>query len=156
MTGVTFRKALGLAIMPPDINQPRSEFGVRDGDIVFGMGAVKGVGVKAIEEIQEAREIAAQFLAGLDADTPVFWHGVGSNILVRDGGIRGVVISASRILRDLERIERAEHPRPASAGRYADDHVVRCRLDFAQRRRAGVCVVLCAFHGGRQRRRAAH
>ncbi len=43
------------------------------------------------------------FLAGLDAATPVFWLGVGSNLLVRDGGLRGVVISASRILRDLVR-----------------------------------------------------
>jgi UDP-N-acetylmuramate dehydrogenase len=36
---------------------------------------------------------------------PVFWFGVGTNLLVRDGGIHGVVISASRILRDLERPE---------------------------------------------------
>ena len=45
------------------------------------------------------------FLRDLDADTPIFWHGVGSNLLVRDGGLRGVVISAARILRDLERVE---------------------------------------------------
>ncbi|MEL7185758.1 MAG: UDP-N-acetylmuramate dehydrogenase [Pseudomonadota bacterium] len=45
------------------------------------------------------------FLAGLDEDTPIFWHGVGSNLLVRDGGIRGVVISASKMLRDLERVD---------------------------------------------------
>ncbi len=46
------------------------------------------------------------FLAELSADTSIFWHGVGSNLLVRDGGIRGVVISASKILRDLERTDR--------------------------------------------------
>ena len=45
------------------------------------------------------------FLRDLDADTPIFWHGVGSNLLVRDGGLRGVVISAAGILRDLERAE---------------------------------------------------
>jgi UDP-N-acetylmuramate dehydrogenase len=48
----------------------------------------------------------ASFLRELDEDTPLFWHGVGTNLLVRDGGIRGVVISASRILRDLERADR--------------------------------------------------
>jgi UDP-N-acetylmuramate dehydrogenase len=48
----------------------------------------------------------SQFLRDLDAATPIFWHGVGSNLLVRDGGIRGVVISASRVLRSLERVER--------------------------------------------------
>ena len=45
------------------------------------------------------------FLRELDADTPIFWLGVGSNLLVRDGGLRGVVISASSILRKLERID---------------------------------------------------
>ena len=50
-------------------------------------------------------EELAQFLRELDAETAIFWHGVGSNLLVRDGGIRGVVISATKILRTLERIE---------------------------------------------------
>ncbi|MCH9695063.1 MAG: UDP-N-acetylmuramate dehydrogenase [Gammaproteobacteria bacterium] len=50
-------------------------------------------------------EDLAAFLASLDADSPVFWHGVGSNLLVRDGGIRGVVISATKMLRELERVE---------------------------------------------------
>ena len=43
------------------------------------------------------------FLAGLDASTPVFWLGVGSNLLVRDGGLQGVVVSATKMLRELER-----------------------------------------------------
>jgi UDP-N-acetylmuramate dehydrogenase len=41
----------------------------------------------------------------LDAEVPLFWHGVGSNLLVRDGGLPGVVVSATRILRDLERLD---------------------------------------------------
>jgi UDP-N-acetylmuramate dehydrogenase len=44
-------------------------------------------------------------LAELDADTPIFWLGAGSNLLVRDGGLRGVVISATRMLRGLERLD---------------------------------------------------
>jgi UDP-N-acetylmuramate dehydrogenase len=47
----------------------------------------------------------AHFLAELDEDTPVFWFGVGSNLLVRDGGLRGVVISATKILKDLDKID---------------------------------------------------
>jgi len=50
-------------------------------------------------------EDLAQFLRELEPDVAIFWHGVGSNLLVRDGGIRGVVISAAKILRTLERIE---------------------------------------------------
>ena len=56
----------------------------------------------------------SSFLAGLDSDTPIFWHGVGTNLLVRDGGLRGVVISATKILRQLEQID--EHVVRAGAG----------------------------------------
>lgn len=45
----------------------------------------------------------AMLLASLDADTPIFWLGLGSNLLVRDGGIRGVVIATSGALNRLER-----------------------------------------------------
>ena len=44
------------------------------------------------------------FLRELDAETPVFWLGLGSNLLVRDGGIPGVVIAAAGIFKDLERV----------------------------------------------------
>lgn len=47
----------------------------------------------------------ANFLSSLDDDTPLFWHGAGSNLLVRDAGLRGVVISATRILRQLEQLD---------------------------------------------------
>ena len=47
----------------------------------------------------------SRFLANLDRDTPIFWHGVGTNLLVRDGGIPGVVISATGMLRHLERVD---------------------------------------------------
>lgn len=47
----------------------------------------------------------ANFLRELDEDTPIFWHGAGTNLLVRDGGIRGVVIAATRMLRDIERVD---------------------------------------------------
>ncbi|MBD3220542.1 DNA polymerase III subunit alpha [bacterium] len=50
-------KMLGLEIRPPSIDQPRSEFGVTgDHAILFGMGAVKGVGASAIQSIMASRE----------------------------------------------------------------------------------------------------
>jgi UDP-N-acetylmuramate dehydrogenase len=47
----------------------------------------------------------AAFLRELDASVPVFWLGVGSNLLVREGGIPGVVIAAARVLRGLEKLD---------------------------------------------------
>ena len=44
----------------------------------------------------------AVFLRELDAEIPVFWFGVGSNLLVRDGGLPGVVISVAGTLKQVE------------------------------------------------------
>ena len=44
------------------------------------------------------------FLSLLDNDVSIFWLGRGSNILVRDKGLSGVVISSSKILREIKRI----------------------------------------------------
>jgi UDP-N-acetylmuramate dehydrogenase len=52
----------------------------------------------SIEDLQS-------FLHEIDDDTPVFWLGIGSNILVRDGGLPGVVISAAKILRKIEQVD---------------------------------------------------
>lgn len=45
----------------------------------------------------------SQFLRSLDTVVPIFWFGLGSNLLVRDGGLPGVVIAASGIFTTLER-----------------------------------------------------
>ena len=42
------------------------------------------------------------FLRGLPPEVPVYWIGLGSNLLVRDGGIPGVVISMHGTLDALE------------------------------------------------------
>jgi UDP-N-acetylmuramate dehydrogenase len=49
-------------------------------------------------------EDLSAFLRALPAGVPVTWIGLGSNLLVRDGGIRGVVISVHGILNGLERV----------------------------------------------------
>jgi UDP-N-acetylmuramate dehydrogenase len=46
----------------------------------------------------------ALFLRSLPADLPVFWLGLGSNILVRDGGLRAAVIETHGALSDLRRL----------------------------------------------------
>jgi UDP-N-acetylmuramate dehydrogenase len=46
----------------------------------------------------------AAFLKSLPADVPIQWVGLGSNLLVRDGGIKGVVISTVGALDRLDRL----------------------------------------------------
>ncbi|HTY94636.1 MAG TPA: UDP-N-acetylmuramate dehydrogenase [Steroidobacteraceae bacterium] len=45
------------------------------------------------------------FLGTVPQDTPIYFVGLGSNLLVRDGGIRGVVVATQEALLRLERID---------------------------------------------------
>ena len=46
-----------------------------------------------------------EFLAEMAEDLPLFWVGLGSNLLVRDGGIRGQVIAPLGALKELKRLD---------------------------------------------------
>ena len=46
---------MGIAILPPDVNLSDHEFVVVEGNIRFGLDAVKGVGYQAVEAIKQAR-----------------------------------------------------------------------------------------------------
>jgi UDP-N-acetylmuramate dehydrogenase len=50
-----------------------------------------------------SRSDLAAFLRMLAPDVPIYWIGLGSNVLVRDGGMDGVVISTHGTLERLER-----------------------------------------------------
>lgn len=63
----------------------------------------------------------AAFLAALPGDVPVFAMGVGSNLIVRDGGIRGVVIRLGRGFNTI----RVEGGRVIAGAAALDAHVAR-------------------------------
>ena len=50
------------------------------------------------------REDLAAFLRAAPAGVPIHWIGLGSNLLVRDGGLTGIVISTHGTLDSLERL----------------------------------------------------
>ncbi|HZU61341.1 MAG TPA: DNA polymerase III subunit alpha, partial [Solirubrobacteraceae bacterium] len=52
---------MGISILPPDVNLSDHEFVVVDGNIRFGLDAVKGVGYAAVEAIKKARAEAGPF-----------------------------------------------------------------------------------------------
>ena len=68
----------------------------------------------------DAGDLAA-FLAALPGDVPVFAMGVGSNLIVRDGGIRGVVIRLGRGFNGI----RIEGNRVIAGAAALDAHVAR-------------------------------
>ncbi len=52
---VSQAEQMGIAILPPDVNLSDHKFVVVDGNIRFGLDAVKGVGYQAVEAIKQAR-----------------------------------------------------------------------------------------------------
>ncbi len=100
-------KALGLGICPPDINRPRAEFTVRDGDVIFGLGAIKGVGASAIEAISEARErLGRDFTDLFDLVENVDLQKVNRKVLeglIHAGALDGLPGHRRQLLRNLDR-----------------------------------------------------
>jgi DNA polymerase III subunit alpha len=58
---VSQAEQMGISILPPDVNLSDHEFVVVDGNIRFGLDAVKGVGFQAVEAIKRAREEGGPF-----------------------------------------------------------------------------------------------
>ena len=72
-------------------------------------------------------EDLALFLGQLPPEEPVYWVGLGSNLLIRDGGIRGTVIATSGALNGLALVApdtvRAEAGvASAKVARFSTDH----------------------------------
>lgn len=54
-------RRLGVAVLPPDVNAGEADFTVRNGEIVFGLVAIKGLGRGAALEIVRARTEGGPF-----------------------------------------------------------------------------------------------
>ena len=54
-------ESMGIEILPPDVNLSDHEFVVVEGNIRFGLDAVKGVGYAAVEAMKRAREEGGPF-----------------------------------------------------------------------------------------------
>jgi len=62
----------------------------------------------------KSRKDLVYFLSSIDPTLPITWIGRGTNILVRDGGIRGVVTSTKSFLKEI--IKTSEHLYKVEAG----------------------------------------
>ncbi len=54
-------RAMGLRVRPPDVNRSEMDFTVADGEIVFGLSAVRNVGEGVVERIVEERTAKGPF-----------------------------------------------------------------------------------------------
>ncbi|HUS24037.1 MAG TPA: UDP-N-acetylmuramate dehydrogenase [Candidatus Binatia bacterium] len=118
------RKAAGSPALAPDA----SGFGIR--------GALRAhepmashtswrVGGPADRYFEPAdREDLLSFIASLPSSEPVLWLGLGSNLLVRDGGFRGTVIALHGALDQIQldpAVHESQIPNPEAPGASAGD-----------------------------------
>jgi DNA polymerase-3 subunit alpha len=80
---------MGIEVKAPDVNESRAEFTVVGEHIRFGLGAVKGVGVKAIESMVKEREENGNFKDLYDFCERVDLHSLNK------GNIEGLIKSGS-------------------------------------------------------------
>jgi DNA polymerase-3 subunit alpha len=83
-------RKLKVHVMSPDVNKPAVKFSVEDGKIVFGMSAIKNVGVNAVKEIEKAhKELGRNFKSIYDFCSNVDIH------IVNKRAMEGLVLAGA-------------------------------------------------------------
>ena len=126
-------EGMGIDILPPDVNLSDHEFLVVDGNIRFGLDAVKGVGYAAVEAIKAAREEGGEFQSHLGL---LHARGPAGRQQARDRGAHQVRRAG---LHRRHAQGHARRPRAGAGGRPAGPARRRDRpgLDLRPRRPAG-------------------
>jgi DNA polymerase-3 subunit alpha len=94
-----------IEVLPPDINESRSDFTVIDGKIRFGLAAVKNVGEKAVEVMLAAREGGGTFKSIYDFCRRVDLGSVNRRViesLIKCGAFDSTQVARARIMAALD------------------------------------------------------
>ncbi|MEJ6404980.1 DNA polymerase III subunit alpha [Yoonia sp. 2307UL14-13] len=110
------KKGLGLDYVPPCVNRSMATFDVKDGKLVYGLGALKNVGVEAMKLIVEARDgITEQRSPGRDPGHQGADPGAGSGAATHKPFVN-VFDFARRV--DLKRVGKRSLEMLARAGAF--------------------------------------
>ncbi len=83
-------RKLKIHVMVPDVNKPSVKFTVENGEIVFGMSAIKNVGVNAVKEIENAhKKLGRNFKSIYDFTTNTDTH------IVNKRALEGLVLAGA-------------------------------------------------------------
>ena len=111
-------RRMGIEVLPPNINEGQLDFRVAsEGKIHFGLGAIKGVGFKAVEAIVKAREQKGPFQSLDDFFERVSTKEVGAGCvetLIHAGAFDCLGAKRSQLLAILPA---GDPGRPGQAGR---------------------------------------
>ncbi|MFZ2049563.1 MAG: DNA polymerase III subunit alpha [Solirubrobacteraceae bacterium] len=101
---------MGIEILAPDVNLSDHEFTVVDGNVRFGLDAVKGVGYQAVEAIKRAREETSEFTSIWDFCARVDARAVNKKAieaLIKCGALGSTGASRKGMLAVLEQAQAA-------------------------------------------------
>ncbi len=119
-------RRMGIEVLPPNINQGGSNFRVgEERQIHFGLAAIKGVGFKAVEAIEKARQTAGKFTSLVDFFERVTLSVVGQacvETLIKAGAFDTFGGRRSQLLAIL--------PRAAQAGQSAQEDKKRGQMSL--------------------------
>ncbi len=100
-------RRMGIAVQPPDVNQGGTTFTVKvEGKVEFGLGAIKGVGEKAVDAIIRTRDAGGPFLSLDDFYERISSREVGATAaetLIRAGAFDSLGARRSQLLAILPR-----------------------------------------------------
>nr|WP_279380054.1 DNA polymerase III subunit alpha [Sporosalibacterium faouarense] len=105
-------RRLGIEVLPPDVNESFSKFTVYEGNIRFGLAAVKNVGRPAIKAIVKAREAKGRFKSFMDFCQRVDTQAINKRAvesLIKSGAFDSLGVYRAQLLAVYERILEGVH-----------------------------------------------
>jgi DNA polymerase III subunit alpha len=102
-------REMGIPILPPDLNESRTDFSMASEGIRFGLGAIKNVGLKAMESVIEERNQAGPFENLVDFCKRVDASRVNRRVmesLIQAGAFDFTGMERSRLFASLDQVLR--------------------------------------------------
>lgn len=104
---IKFAESLGIQVIPPDINRSFSKFTVEGDKIIFGLAAIRNVGVNVVEGIVKAREEKGQFTSIIDFINKLDFATINKRAvesLIKAGAFNSFGVFRSKLLAVYEKL----------------------------------------------------
>ncbi|MEL6492147.1 MAG: DNA polymerase III subunit alpha [Cyanobacteria bacterium J06621_3] len=96
---------MGIQVLPPDVNRSGVDFTPLDNQILFGLSAVRNIGLGAIEALLESRDAEGPFMSLPDLCDRVDLRAVNKRALealILSGAFEGIEPNRQQLMHDLE------------------------------------------------------
>jgi len=98
-------REMNISVQPPDVNLSDRDFSVSNNKLVFGLGAIKNVGTKAIDNIIEARQDLGNFKSLIELCESVDLQLANKRVfesLIKSGACDSIGQNRAKMLKDLQ------------------------------------------------------